>query len=82
MIKMTVFGRDEHCTELVSVVFSHITMFDENKLDIRFIHPEEQIKLVTCLIKQHAKFTCEGQVVSFPVSERQRLRYRFDAVTN
>jgi len=82
MLSLTVFDRDENCTEKIKVKFAHMSMFNDSKIELHFIHDEEQMNLIRVLINSRVKFECNGQVILLDTKLTQKLRYRFDAISS
>lgn len=52
-MKVTLFANDENCTQIVSILIAHVTMFQKNELSLNFIDKKEQMKFIETCITNH-----------------------------
>ena len=79
-MKLTLFGTDENCTEIVKVQIAHVTMFKDYELELQCHLEEEKLKLIKALLQKHILFRCQGsRIWIMNETGSQRIRYRFDS---
>ena len=78
-MKISLFTKDTSCADIGQVKIAHVCMFDKNMMTLYFIDKEQQLLLITILIKEYVTFTVTGQTISIDMKEDQRIRYRFDS---